>query len=197
MWTRAFFGMEIYHLIGYFIIYSILGWFAESVYMSFCNKKVTNRGFVASPFCPIYGFGGLGCVLILSHLSGNLIQLYLAGAFLATMFELIVAKLMHHLFGEVWWDYHDKPFNYKGIICLESSLAWGFYAIIIVKFLNGYLFNRMSEIPVDIGIRLIRLVLAVISVDFTIHLIMALGVNLSEYRSRIVEKYDAFKTRWY
>lgn len=197
MWTRELFGMDLYHLIGYFIIYSILGWFAESIYMSICNKKVVNRGFVTSPFCPIYGFGGLGCVLVLNHLSSNLVQLYIAGAILATLFEFLVAKLMLRLFGEVWWDYHNKPFNYRGIICLESTIAWGFYSIIIVKFLNGYLFNRMNMLPTNIGIKLIQLILAIVFIDFTIHLLVAFGLNIREYRERITEKYDDFKTRWY
>ncbi len=197
MWTSRILGVEMYHLIGYFIIYSILGWFAESVYMSFCNKKVTNRGFVTSPFCPIYGFGGLGCVLILSQLSNHPIRLYIAGAVLATTFEFLVAKLMLKIFGEVWWDYHDKPYNYQGIVCLESTVAWGFYAVFIVKFLNHYILKRMNELSMESGIFLIRIVLVVVSIDFMIHLLIALGINIRVYRDRVLEKYDNFKARWY
>ena len=59
MWTRNFFGIELYYIIQWFLIYSMLGWLVESVYMSICNRKLTNRGFVRGPFCPIYGFGAL------------------------------------------------------------------------------------------------------------------------------------------
>lgn len=45
MWTRELFGSDVYHLIAAFIIYSVLGWFVESAYMSFCNHRLTNRGF--------------------------------------------------------------------------------------------------------------------------------------------------------
>ena len=54
---------------------------------------------------------------------------------MATVFEFLVGKLMLRLFGEVWWDYNNKPCNYKGIVCLESTVAWGFYAVIIIVFL--------------------------------------------------------------
>ena len=59
MWTKEMFGTDVYHLTAAFIVYSMLGWLVESIYMSFCNKKLTNRGFAKGPFCPIYGFGAV------------------------------------------------------------------------------------------------------------------------------------------
>ena len=58
MWNYEILGTDIYHLLAAFVLYSILGWALESTYMSFCNHKLTNRGFGKGPFCPIYGFGG-------------------------------------------------------------------------------------------------------------------------------------------
>ena len=123
MWAKEIMGFELYYLVGAFVIYSMLGWLVESIYMSFCNKKITNRGFAKGPFCPIYGFGAVLGYLILSPLRDNVVQLYLAGAFLATAFEYLVGIAMIHFLGELWWDYNKKPFNYKGIICLESTIA--------------------------------------------------------------------------
>ena len=54
MWTHAVYGTDLYHFIQWFILYSFMGWVVESIYMSFCNRKLTNRGFAFSPFCPIY-----------------------------------------------------------------------------------------------------------------------------------------------
>lgn len=197
MWTRELFHTDVYHLFVYFVIYSILGWLVESIYMSFCNKKLINRGFTTCPFCPIYGFGGLGCYIFLSPLSGNVVQLYIAGAVCATLFEYCVAKLMLRLFGEVWWDYNDKPFNYQGIVCLESTVAWGFYAIGIVRFLNDFILTQVDKYPVEMGIRVGRGIMIVVIIDFIHHLVIALGINVREYRERIVDKYQAFKARWY
>ena len=39
MWTTEIFGTDIYHLIAAFVVYSMLGWLVESIYMSFCNRK--------------------------------------------------------------------------------------------------------------------------------------------------------------
>ena len=127
MWTHAVYGTDLYHFIQWFILYSVMGWVVESIYMSFCNRKLTNRGFAFSPFCPIYAVGALSVYGMLRPLAGQYVVLYLAGAVLATTLEYITAVLMRNLFGQVWWDYTEKPFNYKGVICLESTIAWGFY----------------------------------------------------------------------
>lgn len=197
MWTKELFQTDVYHLFSLFVVYSILGWLVESIYMSFCNKKLTNRGFTTSPFCPIYGFGGLFCFLFFTPLQHHIFKLYVVGAVCATVFEFFVAKLMLRLFGEVWWDYHCKPFNYQGIICLESTIAWGFYAIVIVKFLNGFIFEQVNKYPMEVGVRVGQGIMAVVLVDFGYHLIIALGINIKEYKERIVDKYQSFKARWY
>ncbi|MCR5503204.1 MAG: putative ABC transporter permease [Lachnospiraceae bacterium] len=144
MWTKELFGTDVYHLVGAFIIYSMLGWLVESIYMSICNKKITNRGFGRGPFCPIYGFGAVFGYLILRPLTGQYVKLYFAGAILATVFEFLVGKLMIRVLGSLWWDYNDKPLNYKGIICLESTLAWGCYALIVFGFLNRKIVNTLD-----------------------------------------------------
>ena len=111
-------GYDLYHLIACFFLFSIIGWMVESIYMSFCNKKLTNRGFMTGPFCPIYGVGATLGYIILHPLAQNWIMLYIVGAALATIFEFLVARLMMKLFGEVWWDYNEKFCNYKGVVCL-------------------------------------------------------------------------------
>lgn len=197
MWTREVLGTDIYHLVAAFVIYSMLGWLVESIYMSFCNRKLTNRGFTFSPFCPIYGFGAVLGNLLLSPLADYPVALYLVGATVATAFEFFVGKLMIRLFGELWWDYKEKPFNYKGIICLESTIAWGFYAIGIVKYLNNAVLQFIDQYQFSFVIALCKIILFVVSIDFIYHMVLALGINVKEYREKVVDKYQEFKARWY
>ena len=173
-------GMDVYHLLTVFLIYSVLGWLVESIYMSFCNKKLTNRGFAKGPFCPIYGFGALIGYFVLSPLRKNLIALYLVGAILATTFEFLVGIGMKKLFGEVWWDYNDKPFNYRGLICLESPLAWGVDAIIVVRFLHGSVLNVIDTHPAFFGRYLILFLYGVALVDYFIQISRVLHINWRE-----------------
>lgn len=197
MWTKEIFGTDVYHLISAFIIYSMIGWLVESIYMSICNKKLTNRGFGRGPFCPIYGFGGVVGYLLLHPLSSNLVALYLIGALLATVFEYLVGRLMMKLFGEVWWDYNEKPCNYQGIICLESTIAWGFYAIIIITFLHGRILGLVDRCNMTWGIRGCKLVLVLVTIDYVIKLMNVFNISLKEQKDRLADVYQSIRTRWY
>jgi uncharacterized membrane protein len=196
MWTREIMGTEVIYLVECFILYSLIGWVVESLYMSFCNRRWTNRGFTFGPFCPIYGFGGVVGYILMHPLSSHLVCLYLVGAALATTFEYLVGILMQKVLHEVWWDYHQKPFNYKGIICLESTLAWGFYAIIIVRFLNGCMMNLVSRVPFTIARRLCWLVILIYFVDFSYHLLAALGYDLDEKKEKAKDIYRNFREKF-
>ena len=181
-------------------MYSVLGWIVESAYMSICNKKLTNRGFSFGPFCPIYGWGAVLGYFILSPLKDHTILLYITGALIATMFEFLVAVVMRKFLHQVWWDYTDKPFNYQGIICLESTIAWGFYALIIVKVLHRYMLYIATTIPRRIGKVVCFTVLFVYLLDFTYHLLIAIDddfrMNMDEKKEIVQEKYKSFWRRF-
>lgn len=194
MWTKEFFGMDVYHIVTAFFVYSVLGWLVESIYMSFCNRKLTNRGFAKGPFCPIYGFGAVIGYIVLHPLKGNVVLLYFTGAILATVFEYLVGLAMKKIFGIVWWDYNNKPFNYKGMICLESTVAWGFYAIIIVFFLHKAVLSLIDSHQILFNRNLILVLYGFVAIDYVFQICRALNINLKE---KIEDKYMAIKARWY
>lgn len=168
MWNRTVFGFDSYHIILWFLTYSVLGWFVESVYMSICNRRLTNRGFARGPICPIYGVGALTVFLLLRPYSHNKVLLFFLGSVLATTIEYVTALLMNRLFGEIWWDYHEKPFNYKGILCLESSIAWGVYTVILFVFLHGFVEGIVNRIPFTVGRTVGSLIIFAVLVDYLI-----------------------------
>ena len=46
-------SQDVYHLLGFFIIYSVAGWIWESCYCSIKKKKLINRGFLNGPVIPV------------------------------------------------------------------------------------------------------------------------------------------------
>lgn len=172
-WTHVVYGTDLYHVIQWFILYSFLGWLVESVYMSFCNRKLTNRGFTFSPFCPIYAVGALSVYAILRPIAYNYFLLYFAGAAVATILEYVTAVIMQNTLGNVWWDYNEKPFNYKGILCLESTVAWGFYTLILFAFLHGFVEMVTDSYSYRTGMILATGIIGIYSFDFFLHLFQA------------------------
>ena len=189
IWDMPFLGTDVYHVVHWLLIYSILGWVVESIYMSFCNKKLINRGFIHGPMCPIYGVGALTVYFVLRPLEGNWLALYFGGTFLATSLEYVTAIIMQKIFGCIWWDYNDKFCNYKGVICLESTLAWGLYAVIIITFLFDKVIGFVDRYPRIWGLKTIALVFAMAIIDFGYHFAMSVKID-EETREDFIEKKD-------
>ena len=140
--------MTIYHMVNWFFAFSLLGYLLECIVLTYEYKTpVLDRGFGHGPFCIIYGFGAIGACLLLKPVSHQTVTLYIASMLMATVLELITASLMIRMFGSFWWDYSQKKFNYRGIVCLESSLAWGFLGIIFFRFLNNFVHHMVTFIP--------------------------------------------------
>ena len=84
---------------------------------------------------------------------------------------------MQKIFGCIWWDYNDKPFNYKGILCLESSIAWGFYTIFLFAFLHKWANMILGLYSRRTGEVLATILIVYYIVDFIISLIGAIDLN--------------------
>ena len=122
-------GVDLYHILSWFIVYSFMGWIWESCYVSAKSKKWVNRGFVSGPFVTIYGVGAVTVYVILRPVAGNILELYFAGVAVATILEYVTGAAMERLFRVRYWDYSKHKFNLYGHICLGVSLGWGLFAV--------------------------------------------------------------------
>lgn len=194
MWNYPVFNTDIYHLVHWFFVYSILGWIVESIYMSICNRKWTNRGFIKGPICPIYGVGALTVYFILAPFDGNYIMLFALGSVLATTLEYCTARLMLRLFGDFWWDYTEKPFNFRGILCLESSIAWGFYTVALFLFLQKFVMAIVDSYPLRFGRIAGTLLISYFLIDMAVSLFKekkdVMPRRMTEFSQNIRERFS-------
>lgn len=169
MFGYYFHGMDISHFVVWFFIYSFFGWAMECVVIRKEKGAWENRGFAKLPFCVIYGFGTFIAFNIFKPVMENTILLYFAGSICATIFEYLTAVVMGKLFGEVWWDYTNKKFNYKGVLCLESTIAWGFLGLFIFRILNvrveKFVMSLNDKVVIFISVALVFSYF----IDFTYH----------------------------
>ena len=131
----------------FFYIYSFLGWVFESSYVSLRKRKFVNRGFMKGPFLPIYGSGAVMMLFVSEHFQDNLVLTYFAGVVGATLLELVTGMALEAIFKVRYWDYSNQKFNYKGYICLSSSVAWGFFTIGMNQWLHPLVMGVLSGIP--------------------------------------------------
>lgn len=139
------YNIEIYFLV--FLIYSILGWIMECTLGIIENHKFVNRGFLIGPYCPIYGVGVVGVTLLLSRFTNNLFLLFILSTILCGSLEYFTSYIMEKLFHARWWDYTNRKFNINGRICLETLIPFGIISVLILKYLNPFIFNNLYRIP--------------------------------------------------
>lgn len=135
-----------------FFFYCFCGWVWESCYVSLCQRHWVNRGFLQGPVLPIYGSGAIIILFVTLPVEQNLWLVWLLGMLAATALEYVVGAAMEKLFKVRYWDYSKHKFNLNGHICLTSSIAWGFFSILLVRFLHppvGWLLVRVPDWFVD------------------------------------------------
>ena len=119
-----------------FIIYSFAGWVMETLWVSWCNKRLVDRGFLIGPYCPIYGFGALFIILFLSKLAFSPILVFLMTIFLCGVLEYFASWIMEKIFKARWWDYSNVKFNLNGRICLKNLIAFGIMGLVVMYVIN-------------------------------------------------------------
>lgn len=152
----------------FFYLYCLLGWCFESTYVSLKSRKLVNRGFMRGPFLPLYGSGAIMMLVVSAPFQDNLLLTYIAGVIGATALEYITGVTMEALFKVRYWDYSNQPFNYKGHICLSSSVAWGFLTILMTRVIHRPIEQFVMAIPMRTLSCVTGILTVYIVADFTL-----------------------------
>ena len=140
--------LNFYTLGVIYLVYSFLGWVAETVVATIRGGRFANRGAAAGPFCFIYGTTGVLLAVSFGDLRAEPVYLFFACMMAATVMEWITAKLLERLHRRKWWDYSGKKFNLNGYVCLQYSLLWGALGTASVLWGNDVLLRLCAHIPV-------------------------------------------------
>lgn len=172
--------LEFNTLFMYFVIYSILGWICEMIYCSVLQWKITNRGFMYGPYCPIYGFGGIIVVIFLSPIYNNPVIVFLLGMILTTILEYVTSFFMEKIFNAKWWDYSHLPLNINGRVCLVNSFLFGIMGLFLTYMIHPYISNVVHKIPVKYFDSIVLVLVVVMVIDFmsTLNIILNLKQKL-------------------
>ena len=187
--NTVLFGMTLYQILWYFVIYSFAGWCVEVVFHAMKAHRLVNRGFLNGPVCPVYGFGVV-LVFAAVHLivdgSGgslqdiSLIMLYPLGVILTTSVELLGGYMLDKTFHARWWNYSNEKFNFRGYICLKFSLLWGLGVVFLVKFAHPFIDRATVQfLPYIVGIWIILVLIIAYFADFVVSVLIMLKFNHS------------------
>lgn len=134
-------------LIILLIFYSAAGWILEVSYCAVVQHRLTNRGFLFGPLCPIYGVGCVLMAALLKPFESNYVLLFLLAAVTTTALEYATSWVLEKMFSTTWWDYSESKFNFQGRVCLENSLAFGLMGLVVVRVIHPYVVHSLDQIP--------------------------------------------------
>lgn len=136
----------------------------EVIYAYATKKKVTNRGFLIGPYCPIYGIGCIMIIILLSSYKHHPAGMFVLAILICSVLEYFTSYIMEKLFKARWWDYSKTKYNINGRVCLDTMLPFGIIACIVIYILNPAIMSVINRIP-ESRLTILTLVLAIIFIS--------------------------------
>lgn len=157
-----------YELVIYFMLYSFIGWLLEVAYAFYKKRRFVNRGFLAGPLCPIYGFG----TLLILNIS-SVLKFLPSGLLTNAVFTVLLTSALEYLTGYVLetflhmkaWDYSNEFCNLKGRVCLKFSLFWGLLGCFVIYGLHSIAVQYVEAANEDMKIFVSFMLLGCVLVD--------------------------------
>lgn len=109
----------------FFFVFCVAGWLWEvALHLIQCHELV-NRGTMYGPWLPIYGTGGVLCILLLDRFKEDMYKTFVLIMALAGVLEFFTSWYLDFFHNAHYWQYYDKFANLNGRICLEGLLIFG------------------------------------------------------------------------
>ncbi len=175
------------NLILLFFAYSFAGWWIEVILKYRQFHRFVNRGFLAGPWLPIYGFGAALITVSVYGMAG--LESAIGTTFVISFFvcgieEYMVSYVLEKRYHARWWDYSTKPMNLNGRVWIGNLLLFGIGGVLIIEGTNPILHVLFENVTLTVRGIVAFLLSAGIITDFTCsHFIMKLvktGIDSSE-----------------
>lgn len=184
------FGVSIWRIFAYFIIYSVIGYIIETVFGMVTKGVIESRqSFLYGPFCAIYGLGAVVMILSLKYFNKNHNTLFVGGFIVGSIVEYIVSWYGDVFLNVKWWDYSNMPLNINGRICVFFSLFWGFLAIYLMEYANPRVDKLINKIKSKISINKLKIITTIIILFMAVDCIIT-GIAIKLFMIRKVHEYD-------
>ncbi len=142
-------GVCLDKLFWVFILCAFLGDLIETVFCRFSAGYWMSRSSVLyGAFSVVWGFGAVVLTMVLHPLADREDRyVFLGGAFIGGAYEYLCSVFTEYVFGTVFWDYSDMPFNIGGRTNLLFCIFWGLLAVVWIKNLYPVLSGWIERLP--------------------------------------------------
>lgn len=190
-----------------FFIGSAIGWGIETVFRRFCRENKTrkwiNPGFLIGPYLPLYGFGLCSLYLLaeaekflpFSNPAALKATVVVLMAICMTLLELIAGLIFVCGMNVKLWDYSNKKFNYKGIICPEFSFYWLLLASVYYLLIHPKILSALEWFSSNLAFSFVLgAFFGVFVIDFCYSMQIATKIRRFAADNDILVRYEELKS---
>ena len=147
------YGCGFYKLVVLFFVGAFVGDIIETIFCRITMGEWMSRSSVVwGPFSIVWGLAIAAATLMLYKYKDRSDGfLFLIGTGLGGAYEYLCSVFTEVVFGKVFWDYSDIPFNLGGRINLLYCFFWGIAAVVWFKLIYTRLSKVIEKIPVKFG----------------------------------------------
>lgn len=163
-------GCGFYKLFWLFLIGAVLGDLVETV---FCRLTagvwMSRSSLVWGPFSIVWGLAiATATALLYKDREKPDRHLFFISTVLGGAYEYVCSVFTELVFGTVFWDYSEIPFNLGGRINLLYCFFWGIAAVIWIKGLYPFFSGWIEKIPVLWGYILTWVLVVFMAADIAV-----------------------------
>ena len=170
-----------------FFSYAFAGWIIEVTLKLIQYHRFINRGFLAGPWLPIYGFGALLITAVsdvipvteMSYGTAFAVSFVLCGAV-----EYLTSFVLEKRFHARWWDYSTKPMNLHGRVWIGNLILFGLAGVAIMHISNPLIYRVLGHASLRFREVTASVLLAIFAADFVVTFfvmkLVKVGVDSSE-----------------
>lgn len=147
------YGCSFHKLVWLFFIGAFLGDITETVFCRITTGTWMSRSSVVwGPFSIVWGLAIVAATLLLHRYKDRSDgTIFWVGTLLGGVYEYVCSVFTELVFGKVFWDYSDIPFNLGGRINLLYCFFWGIAAVVWIKLLYPRLSRLIEKVPRTLG----------------------------------------------
>lgn len=146
-------GLCFYKVFILFVAGAFLGDIIETVFCRItAGVWMSRSSLVWGPFSIVWGLAiAIATTLLYNSRSKPDRSLFFVGVFLGGAYEYLCSVFTELVFGTVFWDYSELPFNLGGRINLLYCFFWGIVAVVWMKAVYPKLSLLIEQIPKRAG----------------------------------------------
>ncbi|MCI8726671.1 MAG: putative ABC transporter permease [Hungatella sp.] len=146
-------GCSFYKVVWLFFIGAFLGDITETIFCRITAGVWMSRSSVVwGPFSIVWGLAvALVTVLLYKYRDKSDRFLFFMGTALGGAYEYLCSVFTELVFGTIFWDYSEIPFNLGGRINLLYCFFWGIAAVVWFKGIYPVIASRIERIPKKAG----------------------------------------------